>query len=154
MLDNPTTQWLTFNVGKECFAIPITHIRELVTRKAITNALADSDYIEGMMVYRGSALCVMNAAKRLNIATNGSSDLLIVMDSAETQFALAVDKVGEVRSFTQDSHQALFNGTDPAIRGVINADQGLVITIKPECLLQENDRQKKESSHANTLRAS
>jgi len=144
MPDDTKTQWLTFHVGNECFAIHVKHICELYNRQPVTAVLGASDYIEGMLFHRGTPLCVLNAAKRLNIETDQASNLFIVMDSEQTTFALAVDSVGEVCTFPPDSHQDAFSGYDRAVSGIRITANGMVTTLNPEYLLEDNDRLTKE----------
>lgn len=99
-------QFLTFMLGGETFAIPITQIREIIEFSGITGIPMVPDFLRGVINLRGSVVPVVDLSARLGrgITVTGRRSCVVILEVAQTNdtqcMGVLVDAVSEVITVT------------------------------------------------------
>jgi purine-binding chemotaxis protein CheW len=77
-----STEFLSFQLGEELFAIEVSKVREVLEYTTITRVPGSPDYMKGVINVRGSVIPVMDLKKRLNIAESdaGINTRIVIME--------------------------------------------------------------------------
>jgi len=71
--------FLSFSLGKERFAVEVSNVLEVLRNQIITPVPKTSEYIEGIINFRGDILTVVNTRKKLKMTTETRTATNIVM---------------------------------------------------------------------------
>lgn len=97
------SQFVTFYIGKEKFAIPVNIVREIVKQSNVTRIPLAPSYVEGIANLRGEVLPIINLRKRLKLDISNVPNARVVVISDENRtFGLVVDKTAQVIDVTED----------------------------------------------------
>ena len=66
--DTVITQYLTFNLGEELFALDIAKVREVLDFTAVTKVPRTPDFMRGVINLRGSVVPVVDLRRKFNMA--------------------------------------------------------------------------------------
>ena len=77
--------YIDFKIGKECYALSVSKVLEIIQLEQITKIPNSSEFILGVINFRGSVVPVIDMHKRFNISDKKDSTLkmLIVVDICE-----------------------------------------------------------------------
>jgi purine-binding chemotaxis protein CheW len=102
------TQYLTFEVADEEYAIEITRVREILVYSSLTSVPRAPEFIAGVMNLRGSVVPVVDLRKKLGLPPTeitGTTCVVIVDIQSEGQTShvgLLADDVRQVMSLASD----------------------------------------------------
>ena len=103
------TQYLTFKLGKETFAIPISNVREVLKLPDLTDIPGTPDFIRGVINVRGSVVSVVDLnrkfGKPLTIEDKKRTRIIIVESlnrGKKTVIGAMADSVDEVLDLMDD----------------------------------------------------
>jgi purine-binding chemotaxis protein CheW len=102
------TQYLTFEVADEEYAIEITRVREILVYSSLTSVPRAPEFIAGVMNLRGSVVPVVDLRKKLGLPPTeitGTTCVVIVDIHSEGQTSyvgLLCDDVRQVMSLASD----------------------------------------------------
>jgi len=106
------SQYLTFLVGKEHFAISITDVNEIIEISSVTRVPMTPDYIHGVINLRGNVVPVIDLSARLgHSCTNISKRSCIVLveidvtDDSTQLIGMLVDEVKEILEIPAENIQ-------------------------------------------------
>ena len=127
------TSYINLRIGTEYFAISVYKVLEIIHFEQITRVPNSSDFVPGVLNFRGSIVPVIDMHKRFNInAVTKGERMVVVVDVANKDknvlMALLVDEVTDVIEFEYKS---------------IKAVPDLGIKYNPEFLegfIEQNDR--------------
>ncbi len=92
-----TRQYLTFGVDRECFGLPIEHVREILDMRPISRLPQAPPYVVGLIDVRGAGLLVIDLRARFGVppteATNRTR--IIVVDAAVEGKSLGIGLVAD-----------------------------------------------------------
>lgn len=133
------SQFLTFLVGDERFAIGILDVNEIIEVEEMTRVPMTPDFIRGVINLRGSVVPVIDLSARLGRGvsqlTKRSSIILVEIPSAENQqlLGMLVDEVNEIIDIDADHLQPPPNfGTEirtDFIQAMGRVDDGFIILL-------------------------
>lgn len=96
-------QYLTFQIGREMFAVGILHIREIIEYGSLTTVPMMPDFVRGVINLRGSVVPVIDLSARFG---RGESTInrrscvvileVVAMDESLQEIGVIVDSVSEV----------------------------------------------------------
>jgi len=74
--------YMTFKLGNELFAIPVTHVREVLELTAITTVPGAPEYMRGLVNVRGKAIPVVDLRLRFGLpaAADTVNSRIVVME--------------------------------------------------------------------------
>jgi len=100
--DTDTTQYLTFKLGEEMFALNIAKVREVLDFTTVTRVPRTPDFMRGVINLRGSVVPVVDLRRKFNMAIseNTVNTCIIIsevtVDGDTTVLGALADSVQEV----------------------------------------------------------
>lgn len=98
------TSYINLRIGTESFAISVYKVLEIIQFEQITRVPNSSDFVPGVLNFRGSIVPVIDMHKRFNMETTGSDDKMVVVvdvlnKDKSVLMGLLVDQVTDVLEF-------------------------------------------------------
>ncbi|HPN30644.1 MAG TPA: chemotaxis protein CheW [bacterium] len=141
-------QAVTFNIGKEEYAIDIMLVIEIIKSARITPVPLSLDFVKGVVNLRGKVVPVVDLKKKFSITfqENPKEVRFIVVEIEKKIIGFQVDKVKEVISIplsSIDPAPSIISGiSQNYIEGVGRIDGRLIILLNIEKLLSEKELEK------------
>lgn len=137
--DAGTSQYLTFTLAGEAFAIPIEHVREIIEFNGLTTIPMMPPFLRGVINLRGAVVPVVDLQARFGrgeTEINKRTCVIIVElnhDDETPSIGIMVDAVNEVLSVERNRIEAkpAFGTKIRAdfIDGILNLDGRFIITL-------------------------
>jgi purine-binding chemotaxis protein CheW len=98
------TSYISLRIGTEYFAISVYNVLEIIQFEKLTRIPDSSEYIPGVINFRGSIVPVIDMHKRFKIENNDSSEKMVVVvevasNDKNVLMGLLVDLVTDVIEF-------------------------------------------------------
>lgn len=138
-------QLVSFEVGKEEFAIEILAVQEIIRMMPITAVPHSPAAVEGVLNLRGQVTPVVDLRKRFDLEPreHGQDSRIVVVEVGGHMLGFIVDRVNEVlrvNSNIVEPTPALTCGIDSDyVRGVGKMDDRLLILLDLDRLFQQDD---------------
>lgn len=150
IMARPTeTQYVTFALDNEVFAVPVAVVREILDHEDAFRIPNGPEYLLGLRDVRGQGVPVIDLRLKLGlsrtVATQHTRVLVVDICLGERQLTLGLvaDRVFEVVAFRGDQLEAApdigVHWNSHYIDGVVRRDQGFVVVIDLGRLLSAND---------------
>jgi purine-binding chemotaxis protein CheW len=143
------TQYVTFALGSEVFAVPVAVVREILDHEEAFRIPNGPDYLVGLRDVRGQGVPVIDLRLKLGLSrtvpTPHTRVLVVDIALGERQLTLGLvaDRVFEVVAFRGDQLEAApdigISWNSDYIDGVVRRDQGFVVIIDLGRLLTAKD---------------
>ena len=140
-----TLQLVSFNLGKEEFAVDILKIQEINRMVDITGVPNSPDFVEGVINLRGKVIPVVDLRKRFGLSEEikGKDTRIVVMDIRRKIIGFVVDSVSEVLRIPAkrvEPAPPMVAGIDSEyIKGVGKLDDRLLILLDVNRVLSSNE---------------
>lgn len=149
MNNTEPSQYLTFNLGDEVFAMDIRTVREIIQHAALTIVPLMPSFIRGVINLRGAVVPVIDLKSRFGrpAAQVGKKTCIVIFDASrdneKIELGLMVDAVSEVIEIppSQIEPPPQF-GTSiqrDYIRGLGKVDGEFIVILEPERALNIED---------------
>lgn len=135
----PEAQFVTFALGEEVFAVPVTVVREILDHEEVFKIPHGPDYLMGLRDVRGQGVPIIDLRLRLGMLATQQTPhtrvlvLDVPMASRLLTIGLVADKVFEVVPFR---HEAIDAAPDIGvawnseyIQGVVRRDGDFVVIV-------------------------
>jgi purine-binding chemotaxis protein CheW len=105
-----SNQYLTFGIDRECFAVPVERVREILDLQPISRLPCAPPYVVGMTDVRGAGLLVIDLRAKFGLppakATNRTRIILVdvAIEGESRAFGLVADCVFAVSSLESPLH--------------------------------------------------
>ena len=136
---SPESQFVTFCLGEEVFALPVAVVREILDHEDAFKIPHGPDYLLGLRDVRGQGVPVVDLRLRLGMSATVKTThtRILVLDVPQTDrvltLGLVADKVFEVTPFRQDQIEKApdigVRWSSDYIAGVVRRDNGFVVII-------------------------
>jgi purine-binding chemotaxis protein CheW len=143
------TQFVTFALGSEVFAVPVTVVREILDHEAPFRIPNGPEYLLGLRNVRGQGVPVIDLRLRLGLSqtvTTPHTRVLVVdvlVGTRTLTLGLVADRVFEVAAFRQDQIEPApdigIHWGSEYIDGVVRHDSGFVVIINLASLLSVSE---------------
>ena len=141
------SEYLSFGLGDETYALPIAALREIVRPMQVTEVPRTPPWVLGVVPLRGTVLPVLDLRVRLGLPVRdgGRTARILVVETSEGPAGLLTDRVaGVVRDdggALEPPPQALGTGTD-FIAGLLRRGGQMLIVLDYDAALRiaEKDR--------------
>lgn len=143
------SQFVTFSLGEEVFAVPVEVVREILDHEEAFKIPNGPDYLLGLRDVRGQGVPTIDLRLKLGLSKTvpTSHTRVLVMDvpldSRQLTLGMVADRVYEVTPFRYDQiEKAPDIGSrwrSDYIAGVVRRDQGFVVLIDLAKLLSEGE---------------
>jgi len=101
-MTTPGTQYLSFSLGDEVYAMDIRTVREIIQHGSITSVPLMPDFVRGIINLRGAVVPVIDLHARFGRGTGriGKKSCIVIFDASrqgeKAELGLLVDAVSEV----------------------------------------------------------
>lgn len=129
------TEWVTFHLLDEKYAVNVTHVREVLKNTKISPVPGSPYFVLGIINLRGNIVTVIDTHSRLSLAPSEITDStrIVVVDMGGQVVGMMVDKVDEVVILKDSEIDYAPNvGNDDSsdfIHGVSQRDEELIILV-------------------------
>jgi purine-binding chemotaxis protein CheW len=137
--------WVTFALAGEVYALPVSHVQEILRISTITRVPHAPHPVRGITNLRGRVLAVVDLRVRLGIAAGeiGPDSRILVADARGRSIGLLVDAARQVLkilpSVVQPPPSDVLTERTDFLRGVYHLDRDLVILLDVERVLLVED---------------
>jgi purine-binding chemotaxis protein CheW len=149
MADDSGTQYLTFLLGDEVFALDIRSVREIIQYAPMTAVPLMPEFVRGVINLRGAVVPVIDLHARFGRrpAGVGKKTCVVIFDSIRdgerTELGLMVDAVSEVVDIAADALEPAPNFGTSVRRDFIQAlarrGERFVIVLEPDRAFDVDD---------------
>lgn len=143
------SQYLTFSLGDEFFAMDIRSVREIIQHATMTVVPMTPDFIRGVINLRGAVVPVIDLQSRFGRAqaSVGKKTCVVIFDATQggerTELGLLVDSVSEVVEIDSKDIEPppQFGATIQRdfIRGMGKVKGEFIVILEPERALNIDD---------------
>ena len=143
--DTQKDKYLTFHIGREDYAIAISHVTEIIGMLKITEVPQTPLYIKGVINLRGKVIPVMDIRLRFGMEPREYDErtCVIVANYKDNTVGLVVDTVSEVLDIPGENVESSphFNQGDRGnfICGMGKVAEGIKMVIDVNALLFEDN---------------
>jgi purine-binding chemotaxis protein CheW len=95
-LSTSAVDYVTFVVQGQLFAVPATHIKEILRHQPLAPVPQADESIAGLMNLRGHIVTAIDPARKLGFEPSVTKTMCMVIEHTNELFALMVDKIGDV----------------------------------------------------------
>ncbi|TCR91630.1 MULTISPECIES: chemotaxis protein CheW [Rhizobium/Agrobacterium group] len=143
------SQFVTFSLGEEVFAVPVEVVREILDYAEAFKIPNGPDYLLGLRDVRGQGVPTIDLRLKLGLSKTvpTSHTRVLVLDvpieSRVLTLGLVADRVFEVTPFRQDQIEAApdigIRWRSDYIAGVVRRENGFVVIVDLARLLSRED---------------
>ncbi len=140
-------QLVSFNIGKEEFAVDILKVNEIIRIINITKVPNSPDFIEGVVNLRGKVVPVVDLRIKLGLdrIIQNDNTRIIVFELDKKTIGFKVDSVNEViripKSITEQPPEIVSSINSEYITSIGKLNDRLLILLDIEKILSSNEKQ-------------
>lgn len=144
-MDDAVSQWVTFTLDDEAYAINVMQVQEVLSMPEITPVPGAPSHIMGIINLRGHVVTVIDTRMRLGIGPKApdASNRVIVIETDDQIAGILVDSVAEVANIgdAQIETAPEVGNQECAryIHGVVSRDDVLLILLDSIRLLARQE---------------
>lgn len=145
MSETETVQLVSFEVGSELFAVPITKIQEIIRITKIVQIPKAPECVEGVINLRGRVIPVVDLKKKFSMPgqIDQTKARIVVAEIRNVRIGLIVDAVQEVLRPEAEAFEdapAIVSGVQQRfIRGIVKQDEHMLIVLDLDKLFDEEE---------------
>jgi purine-binding chemotaxis protein CheW len=141
---NKEASYINFKIGKENFAIGVNKVLEIIQFEHITRIPNSSDFIRGVINFRGGIVPVIDMHRRFNMGMpENESRMVVVVDVQSREnnvtMGLLVDQVVNVIEFNYKSIRAVpdlgFRYNPEFLEGFVEMDGQFIMIMNVDKVL-------------------
>ncbi|MDX2425164.1 MAG: chemotaxis protein CheW [Cycloclasticus sp.] len=144
-VEDPVTQWLTFVLGDEKYAVKVVQVQEVLRYTSIAPVPGAPQEVLGIINLRGNVVTVVDARKKFGMPSKmvNDSSRIMMMDVQGHIIGVLVDTVTEVIDLKDNEIESTPEVSNSAssifILGIANINDVLHILVSLDKLLNEQD---------------
>lgn len=141
----PVTQWLTFVLANEKYAVKVIQVQEVLRYTPIAPVPGAPNEVLGIINLRGNVVTVVDARRKFGMPSCEKDDLtrIMMLDVKGYIIGVLVDTVTEVIDFKDSEIESTpdvnNSNTSIFIQGIANINNELHILVNLDKLLTEDD---------------
>ena len=126
------SQLVVFSLGDEEYALPITHVQEIIRYSEPRAVASEAEWIRGVISLRGKIIPVCDLATRLGLPADSEGRAnIVIVETANGTAGVIVDEVEEVLTVDESQLDAVPSAGTDFIDGVAKIDDRLVVLLNP-----------------------
>ncbi len=150
--ETTTTQLVVFSLSGEEYALPISHVHEIIRYTEPRSVASGDPSVRGVISLRGKILPVLDLASRLGLARNvqdGHVESNIVIVETDHEMAgIICDEVEEVITVDADQLEEAPGAEHDGVDGIAKIDDRLVVLLNPHGILPSDARRREAAAAA------
>lgn len=145
MADSGLLQLVSFEVGKELFALPIMKIQEIIRLTNIVAIPKSPDFVKGVINLRGKVIPVIDLKEKFDVdsPTDENKARIVVAEVQGLVVGMIVDAVSEVMQTESGSFEeppSIVSGVNQKfIQGIVKKGEQLLIVVDVDKLISSNE---------------
>lgn len=131
MPNDSTMQLVVFSLGDEEYALPITHVQEIIRYTEPRGVASQTPWVKGVISLRGKIVPVYDLASRLNLSVDAVASKIVMVESGDDMAGVIVGDVEEVLTLTQDDLDEVPAAGAACIQAIAKVGDRLVVLLDP-----------------------
>jgi purine-binding chemotaxis protein CheW len=131
MSNDSTMQLVVFSLGEEEYALPITHVQEIIRYTEPRGVASQTPWVKGVISLRGKIVPVYDLASRLGLGCSGVASRIVMVESGEQMAGVIVGDVEEVLTLTSDDLDEVPAAGAACIQAIAKVGDRLVVLLDP-----------------------
>lgn len=131
MPNDSTMQLVVFSLGAEEYALPITHVQEIIRYTEPRGVASQTPWVKGVISLRGKIVPVYDLASRLNLEVDAVASKIVMVESGDDMAGVIVGDVEEVLTLTQEDLDEVPAAGAACIQAIAKVGDRLVVLLDP-----------------------
>jgi purine-binding chemotaxis protein CheW len=131
MSNDSTMQLVVFSLGEEEYALPITHVQEIIRYTEPRGVASQTPWVKGVISLRGKIVPVYDLASRLGLSVHTEASKIVMVESGDDMAGVIVGDVEEVLTLTQDDLDEVPAAGAACIQAIAKVGDRLVVLLDP-----------------------
>lgn len=131
MSNDPTMQLVVFSLGEEEYALPITHVQEIIRYTEPRGVASQTPWVKGVISLRGKIVPVYDLALRLGLEVSSVASKIVMVESGEHMAGVIVGDVEEVLTLTSEDLDEVPAAGAACIQAIAKVGDRLVVLLDP-----------------------
>jgi purine-binding chemotaxis protein CheW len=140
--------YINYRLGNENFAISVDRVLEIIKERTLTKVPNSSQFIKGVINFRGEIVPVIDMHRRFNIIQKEDEEGMIVVingdsDKSNYHIGLQVDEVEDVIEFRyrelRKSPDQGINYDNSFIDGVVDVENRFIMVLNIDKVLNKTE---------------
>ena len=134
MSHDSTMQLVVFSLGEEEYALPITHVQEIIRYTEPRGVASRIPWVKGVISLRGKIVPVYDLAARLGLDGSGSASKIVIVESDDDMAGVIVGDVEEVLTLTRADLDEVPAAGAACIQAIAKVGDRLVVLLDPDAV--------------------
>jgi purine-binding chemotaxis protein CheW len=131
MSNDSTMQLVVFSLGEEEYALPITHVQEIIRYKEPRGVASRIPWVKGVISLRGKIVPVYDLASRLGLEVSSVASKIVMVESGDQMAGVIVGDVEEVLTLTSADLDEVPAAGASCIQAIAKVGDRLVVLLDP-----------------------
>jgi purine-binding chemotaxis protein CheW len=132
MSNDSTMQLVVFSLGEEEYALPITHVQEIIRYTEPRGVASQTAWVKGVISLRGKIVPVYDLASRLGLHASADAYKIVIVESGDDMAGVVVGDVEEVLTVTTADLDEVPAAGAACIQSIAKVGDRLVVLLNPE----------------------
>jgi purine-binding chemotaxis protein CheW len=134
MPNDSTTQLVVFTLGEEEYALPISHVQEIIRYVEPRGVASQTPWVKGVISLRGKIVPVYDLALRLGIDVGAAASKIVLVESGDDLAGVVVGDVEEVLTLTHEHFDEVPAAGAACIQAIAKVGDRLVVLLDPAAI--------------------
>ena len=131
MPNDSTMQLVVFSLGEEEYALPITHVQEIIRYTEPRGVASQVPWVKGVISLRGKIVPVYDLASRLGLNSDSLASKIVMVESGDDMAGVIVGDVEEVLTLTHEDLDEVPAAGAACIQAIAKVGDRLVVLLDP-----------------------
>ena len=131
MSNDSTMQLVVFSLGEEEYALPITHVQEIIRYTEPRGVASQTPWVKGVISLRGKIVPVYDLASRLGLDVTSVASKIVMVESGDQMAGVIVGDVEEVLTLTSADLDEVPAAGAACIQAIAKVGDRLVVLLDP-----------------------
>lgn len=131
MSNDSTMQLVVFSLGEEEYALPITHVQEIIRYTEPRGVASQTPWVKGVISLRGRIVPVYDLASRLGLEVSSVASKIVMVESGDQMAGVIVGDVEEVLTLTNEDLDEVPAAGAACIQAIAKVGDRLVVLLDP-----------------------
>jgi purine-binding chemotaxis protein CheW len=131
MSNDSTMQLVVFSLGEEEYALPITHVQEIIRYTEPRGVASQTPWVKGVISLRGKIVPVYDLASRLGLEVSSVASKIVMVESGDHMAGVIVGDVEEVLTLTNEDLDEVPAAGAACIQAIAKVGDRLVVLLDP-----------------------
>jgi len=150
MSSDCTIQLVVFSLGEEEYALPITHVQEIIRYTEPRGVASQTPWIKGVISLRGKIVPVYDLALRLGLDAGAVASKIVMVESGDDLAGLIVGDVEEVLTLTHAAFDEVPAAGAACLQAIAKVGDRLVALLDPAAIFAAEPADAAATTHPAT----